>query len=389
MIALIAQWAERGQRRRQHPDQPWLWRRDWAEGAVRDASVATPGCVWAAAILWNLFTLPLWFIIPARAQHEPLFLIAALFPLSGLFLLFGAVWQSLRLRKYGVSLCRLPRVPVPVGSTCKGEIETRLRDMPPAGFVVRLSSVRRTVHGTGKNRRTSEAILWQEEQTVTHPVPGPHGLRVPFRFRIPRTCSPTDERHADDRVIWRLEAQADVPGIDFESHFELPVFGVSEEADFEPAPAPPLRPGETITFRGAQSFREWFSFLTSIAFWFGALVLFRNFGAPQIVLAVFGAIGVAIVLYALNFAVTATTLTADRTTLTIHRTRLGLGRRRTIPASEVQSMAVEEGTRLGTRTHHTLRATLRSGRSITLARHIPTRWEGEEAGRRLMGAMGK
>lgn len=70
--------------------------------------------------------------------------------------------------------------------TCQGKVETRLRHAPPAGFVVKLESVRREARGAPKQRRKVEFVLWEDEQTVTETEPGPRGVTVPFRFKIPR-----------------------------------------------------------------------------------------------------------------------------------------------------------------------------------------------------------
>ena len=50
--------------RAQHPDEPWLWRRDWAERVVRESPDFGGWCLWGFAILWNLFCVPVWFIVP-------------------------------------------------------------------------------------------------------------------------------------------------------------------------------------------------------------------------------------------------------------------------------------------------------------------------------------
>ncbi|HEX6086493.1 MAG TPA: hypothetical protein VF266_18335, partial [Thermoanaerobaculia bacterium] len=225
-------WGEQARLRAQHPDEPWLWRRDWAERAVRESPEFGGWCLWAFTVIWNLFSFPLWFVVRWQWPMEAPMIMAAAFPLAGAGLFLLAIYQTLRRVKYGTSLCRLERSPIALGSTLRGELEVRLHETPPAGFALRLACVRRTVTGAGKNRSTHERILWQDEQTVTHGVmPSPHGVRVPFRFDVPFDCEPCDSTNPNDTVLWRLHATAEVPGIDYESAFELPVFRTEDAGD--------------------------------------------------------------------------------------------------------------------------------------------------------------
>jgi hypothetical protein len=221
---MLARWKEESRLRAKHPHEPWLWRRDWAEGAVRDTTVGSAGCGWVLAIVWNVLAVPFWFLVPRSPLENPIGYVAALFPLAGVFLLWAAVYQTLRARRFGTSVCRLERTPIRIGETCLGTVETRLRHAPPAGFVVKLESVRCEERGTPKQRRKVEFVLWEDEQTVTETEPGPRGVTVPFRFKIPITCKPTDESNPRNQVLWRLNVSAAVPGVDFDAHFELPVF---------------------------------------------------------------------------------------------------------------------------------------------------------------------
>ena len=51
---------------------------------------------------------------------------------------------------------------------------------------------------------------------------------VPVRFPIPPDALPCDDRNSRDTVLWRLEVAADVPGLDYASAFEVPVFRTAE-----------------------------------------------------------------------------------------------------------------------------------------------------------------
>ena len=393
-------WGEAARLRTQHPDEPWLWRRDWTERAVRESSEVGGWCLWGFTVLWNLFCLPLWFIVRWEWPMDAKMILAASFPLVGVLLFFFAIYHTLRRAKYGVSLCRIERSPIPVGSTLRGELEVRLHEPPPAGFALRLACVRRTVTGSGKNRSTHERILWQDEQTVMHGVmPSPHGMRVPIRFDVPFDCEPCDYANPNDTVLWRLHATADVPGIDYQAAFELPVFRTADSRDELPSTphtAASWQPSreielehDRIVLGSPGRLADAIGYLIFFSIWYGALFLFDKFGAPTWVLILFGAFAGIFVLVAIDLLLGRTTLTADRTSLKIRRTWLGLGLpRRTIAASEIVRLEETMGVTIGNRAYHAVRAVLRNGRKSGVARFIATRRDAQRLAERLAQMLG-
>src|SRR5688572_2297997 len=127
---------ERRKLMQQHPAEPWMWRQDWADRAVRNKNSVSPAFLWMFAILWNLMVLPFIFLFRGQAERLEL-LFVSLFPLAGVILIASAVYLSLRQRKYGVSLCRIHRLPISIGGVFQGEVEARVRDVAPSGFQVR------------------------------------------------------------------------------------------------------------------------------------------------------------------------------------------------------------------------------------------------------------
>jgi hypothetical protein len=231
MVPVVRSSSERRRIQHQHPSEPWLWRPDWAERVVRDENAWRAPFLWLFGIVWMAITLPAIFAFREQAaRQKSALLFMGLFPIIGVGLIAFAVYQTLRRRKYGVSVCRLERVPVPLGSSLRAEVHARVRDLPEKGFDVRLACVRRVVTGSGKHRSTSEMILWHGEATVASgaAMPNPEGMRIPIRFTLPRDAPTTDASNPRDSVLWRLDIRADVPGVDYAARFELPVFG----ADF-------------------------------------------------------------------------------------------------------------------------------------------------------------
>lgn len=385
--------------RAEHPNEPWLWREDWVRREVRQSYEIGGWCLWGFTLVWCLFCLPLLLFVRWEWPPDRQSLVVGVFPVAGVLLLALSIHQALRRRRYGTSVCRIERVPVPLGATLRGEIGVRLHEVPPAGFALRLACVRRRVTGSGKNRSVHESILWQDEQTVMHGVmPSSHGLRVPFRFDIPWDCEPASFADPSDIVLWRLGASAEVPGVDYQAFFELPVFRTGDARDelpprvhgvdgWQPPPSIEVQ-GDTIVIRPARTFGDWIGFLIFFPMWFGVLALAGTFGAPLLVLAFFAAIAVVVALVVLDFLLGRTTLRADRKALTIHRTHLGIGRPRSIPASEIVRIEPFVGATFGSRGYHNVRAVLRDGSTRTIARNIANRRDAQGVGERVGRALG-
>ena len=62
-------------------------------------------------------------------------------------------------------------------------------------------------------------------------------MAFPIDFAIPRDSSATSDENPENRVLWRLEAYGDLPGVDYRTVIEVPVFetGASEVEEQEPS----------------------------------------------------------------------------------------------------------------------------------------------------------
>jgi hypothetical protein len=212
-----------------HPDSPWLWRPDWASGHIMDSSRTVVFTAWAFAALWNLISFPTAFLAVRTAVQEgkPAAFLALLFPLVGIGVVVWAVRTTLRYRKYGVSRLELSGVPAVIGRSLTGMVRAPARIRPEAGFDVSLTCIRRVTRGGGKNRSTSESVVWQEERRVAgepRRTAAAMETHIPIAFRLPADAIPCDDTESDNRVLWRLQLSASVPGVDYESRFEVPVF---------------------------------------------------------------------------------------------------------------------------------------------------------------------
>lgn len=202
------------------PDQPWLWRDDWAAGYAQDTLGGGSLFLFAFAVIWNLIA---WMVMLAawRGTTTPPMLFLLFFPAVGIVIFLAASYQLLRRRKYGKSICRLNAMPIEPGRAFSGEVETHVQEPPEDGFLLQLRCIQRIARG----RSTQEHTLWSETTTISRGalVPAEAGMRVPFTLTFPADA---DAENTEPRatVHWRLKVTSNVPGIDYAAEFELPVF---------------------------------------------------------------------------------------------------------------------------------------------------------------------
>ena len=343
------------QLRQRYPDQPWMWRRDWAANAVNDQGALGLGFFWVFAIIWNLISLPIAFVFPWREVRDtPIVIVPFLFPAIGVLMLIGTLYKSAQRMKFGASVCHLDQLPIVPGRTFHGELETRIHDAPPAGFTLRLTCVRRVSAG----RSTNETVLWQETQTVALATPGFEGMRVPFSFALPADA----EVRQSPSIVWRLEATAQLTGIDYAATFDLPVFSSGSPKTFEepvwPAPevdasrwTPDPQSHITITPMpsGGEEFRIGaptagrFGFIIFTLIWFSVIAVMFRLGAPLPFTIFLGSIGLLIVLIGLDWMFGHSVVRADRNALFIHRSFLGIGAPQTIAPRDVSDITTSIG----------------------------------------------
>ena len=212
-----------------HPNEPWLWRADWAAGRIEDSSRTDLLGAWTFAVFWNLVSCPTaYFALDAALRHnKPAGFIALLFPLVGVWLLVRASLITLRRHKYGISRLELSTTPGAIGGTLAATVSAPGSLKPPGGFQVRLACVRRVRTRSGKSNSIRETVLWQDELKVEGQQNRDYqGMRtvIPVAFKLPGTVEPSDSTDANNRVVWRLEVGGSVPGVDYAANFEIPVF---------------------------------------------------------------------------------------------------------------------------------------------------------------------
>src|SRR5271165_1513761 len=311
-----------------HPGEPWMWRADWAQGRANSTIRGSLASVWIAAVLWNLFAFPyIWVAFPTAFHRNPSgALLLLLFPAAGLFLLFRAVRTSIAVLEFGTTYFAMDSVPGVIGGKLRGSVQARFPHSPDHGFHLRLSCVHRVRTGSGSSHNTQETILWCDDADLGPGqfYAGPMGTTIPVDFHVPGNVQPTSNTILSDQIIWRLEAMADVPGLDYHDVFEVPVFrtaassgegesAASKTGEFADVAAQTRRPDQlTVVVREMDEGTEFYfppARNRSLAAWTtvfalivcGVTYILADGGAPLIFPIVFGLFALVFVCFAAQY----------------------------------------------------------------------------------------
>ncbi|HEY5658541.1 MAG TPA: hypothetical protein VIY27_12205 [Myxococcota bacterium] len=428
-IALLARRGRRAarqleERRARHPDEPWLWNEAWAQGRLRCSARSSMRTAWLFAIAWNAVVLSVAFLAPgelAESGNEKI-AIAVIFLAVGVGLLAWALHATWRWRRFGESVFEMLRVPGVLGGELAGTLQVGGELSATDAVTARLSCIHRYVTGSGKNRSTHEDIRWSDEQRLpaTALARGPFGHALNLRFELPYDAKPSDAVASDDMILWRLEVQTRMPGVDYRARFEIPVFETPESRSERTADAlarerhagdatpfgrlpsgievGPNERGDLEIFFPPHRHKS-ASFLMSLfglAFGVAAAVLYSE-GAGLAFAAAFGAVSAIILYAALGLWTGSVRITANRGDLTVRRRLLGIGRTRSVPVERIEGLTLETGMRVGnsvtwdlhlrTRAEPGRRA--RSGAGLRLGGNIRDRREAERLAQLLRDAIGR
>jgi hypothetical protein len=385
------------EREARFPDAPWLWREDWAARRITDGARTEIGFSWAFAIFWNLVSIPAAVLGVRAAMHAGNrgALAALLFPAVGIGLLIWALRATLRLRRYGTSVLELKTLPAVVGHVLEGTVRTPAGLRPAEGFWVTLTCVRRVTSGSGRNRSTSESIVWQDEHRTEA-----GGVGIPIAFAIPPDATPSDPQRGQDRTLWRLEVSAEVPGIDYSATFEVPVFRTAASAlprntaelavaaqsaipvDYRQPSSSRIRLSQTrrgteIYYPPARNPGLAIGLTVFTAIWVGAIWATLFFHAPLIFPIFFGAFGLLLLIIVLDQWLGVTRVLAGRDGVTVAKGLIVPYRERTLRPSEVAEVTTRIGTQAGRSAYYDITIVTTAGKHVTAGDGIHDKHEAE------------
>ena len=367
-------------------EAPWLQRTDWAARRILYSTEPPMKFALIFTLIWNAVSvLVLLVLLPEILKPENrLAVIGLLLPAIGIGLMFwaGRAWR--RWQTFGETAFELSTLPGALGGALEGTLRLGRRIQPEGECSLRLACLNRVTTGSGKNRSTSIHILWEDEQSAGTVI----GDCLPVAFFIPPDCQETNQANPNSVILWQLEFHARAAKIAETARFEVPVFRVTEtpsqvaeaervRADERRAMAnyrqPPnsrirvkesMRGGKEFTFAAARNPGAAIGVTTFLAFWSAIVWLLIHLSAPPVFPIMFGLFDVIIIMMAGSLWCKTTLITAERDSLRVTNRFLGMGRMRTVPASEVSGIAIKVGRTSGTAAFHDIQVTCRNGHKL-------------------------
>jgi hypothetical protein len=150
--------------------------------------------LWLFAIVWSLIAFPIGFLfISNRSTVSPVAFVVAIFPLIGVALLWGAIKQTLKLRRHGDVTITLHPVEPSIGNTIA--VRARFQRTPPAGAYTVTLLCERVDSGSDS---TDYKTVWRQERIVNA---GTSGVEASF---LPRVNTPASQPEGPVYHRWRV-----------------------------------------------------------------------------------------------------------------------------------------------------------------------------------------
>jgi hypothetical protein len=223
---------------------------------------------------------------------------------------------------------------------------------------------------------------------------------IPVAFRLPADAQACDDTNSSNRVLWRLQLVARVPGVDYEAQFEVPVFRTpgsdqplspeEEQITQDPLAGAAYeqradsrivvtsnRRGTEVLFPAARNPGAAISLTFFLLIWLGCIGLQLHFGAPLIFPIVTGLIGVLILMGVLDLWLAVSRVTVDAGILTWATGYLFPGRERTLHGSEIAAVVAVIGMQAGTTVYYDVAVVRKNGKKVKVGRSVRDKREAE------------
>jgi hypothetical protein len=219
----------------------------------------------------------------------------------------------------------------------------------------------------------------------------------------------SDSSNPRDQIVWRLRVAAEVPGIDYDAAFDVPVFRTAESDLPEtenPGPAARVKPAEyqqpadsriavSTSRRGTEIFfaagrnlgvaTGWTAFTV---LWTAVVTVLFLSDVPILFPIVFGLFELLLVLGALDQWLGVSRVTADRGTLSIERGYVVPGRAHVIEGGRIADITTKIGMQAGSRPYYDIVIVRKDGKRMTAGRGLRNKREAEWLVERLKIAVG-
>lgn len=396
---------EEAELRARHPQSPWMWKPEWAAGEIEGGAQVAVIFFWAFAAFWNALS---WPVIPSALKQlergDTKAAVAFLFPAIGLGLIAAAIRASLAARRFGTSRFKLETLPGVIGGELAGSILVPKTLPSFETMKIRLVCIRRVKTGSGKNSSTHEHILYEEKQEISESRvhPAAVGCRIPVSFLVPFGHPSSSDENPRNRILWRVEASCELPGVDYETQFEIPVFQTAESSPEIREPRPSRAQldramagegvlansnvdvsrmpegGLELYFPMARNPRMAVFMTLFTAGWGGVLgFLFQLEETPWFILGVFGLMELGLCIGTLHLLFGATRVRADSSMLTVRSGLFGIGRTKVLAAEDIRRIGCDVGMRSGSKAFYRIRVEAMDRKTLVAGTRVPEKSEAQ------------
>jgi hypothetical protein len=209
--------------RRQFPNEPWKWRKDWAAGVIKSENPKAARGLLMFAFFWLVVSLGslMAMLSNDRDQALPAVLIVIVFIGIGIAMLGWAIRELRVAKRYGAAELHLASVPGVIGGKLAGVVKLPNYAEPYESYIVDLECERAVRRG----KSTSLVKAWGAQLRIDpKKIPArKDGVQIPVLFGIPFGLPPSGPP-----ISWTLRVRGKQPGVDVDLRFSVPVFQTAE-----------------------------------------------------------------------------------------------------------------------------------------------------------------
>lgn len=158
-------------------------------------------------------------------SSDDLFLYAlrGIFPAIGVFLLLLAFRASARMKKFGISTLTIKDNAGVLGKTLSGTLRTSVELRPTGPYHVTLECLETYKTGNDAESKTRQRSVWKGSTSIAAQTASSIA-GIPISVEIPIHLPHSKPNAGLGGIRWVLTVSAPMPGVDYKSSFNVPVY---------------------------------------------------------------------------------------------------------------------------------------------------------------------
>ncbi len=213
----------------EHPAEPWRSDHHWQHEGLAFSAFNAMLSRFVAALLWNTFLIPFfWVGLNAPGIARVFLIFASFFTLIGL--IFWGRWLQMlgELFRYGDSFLRYDDFPYFLGQKLRARLRAprHISGLDYLTLTLRCVQEKYITAGTGNNRSKRVVCfeLYKDSVTLSRDqLTGLAGGDIPIEFSLPANQQTTSLADSPP-TYWEIQANGLARGADYEAYFLVPVY---------------------------------------------------------------------------------------------------------------------------------------------------------------------